>query len=427
LTCALLGAVLAGIPSAAGGAELPPGSCGWATRIGANQLNIAFPDTAAQYWVAEVPLPPGGYIQLSGRYAHARYTSFIDYTAAGQSIDGLADMQIVPEAGSTNPFVAGAKRTATKRSYSVRVVEGAAPAAGRAPNTIYTVSADGSRTSPPGTALLIYRVYEPDSGLDLEGGTGLPTITVVDGAGVAITLANCQNDSLPETGLTAQLAALGSSGSSPLPNTGLGSTNPPRWVKFTNTANGVATGGLDNEVTGVSLYPPVAGATNHLPPGGFFDNVNVAYVATFYSAGFGPVLAFSARAPTAPRTLAGGRKMGSGQVRYWSVCTNNGASVVYGCAHDDEVPLASHRSYRFVISTAANRPRNANAGCGVTWLPTGPTPQAVVILRNMLPAAGFANAIQNATQGTEVQTLGPYYPLARYYPSVSAFEATGCH
>jgi hypothetical protein len=419
-------ALFAALPATAGHAEVTPNSCGWAARIGVDQLNVAFPDTAAEYWIAEVPVPAGGFIQLSGDYPHARYISFIDYTAAGQSIDGLADAQIAPDPGSTNPFVAGADRTAARRSYAVRVVSGAAPAGGRAPNTIYTTSADGTRLSPPGTALLIYRVYEPDSGLDIAGGVALPAITLVDATGHATPLPRCPDDSLPNTPLTQRLAALGGSGSSPLPNTGLGGTDPPQWVKFTNTANGIATGALDNQLTGTSLYPPVAGATNALPPGGFFDNVNVSYVATFYSAGYGPVLTFTARAPTTPRTLAAQPTMGSGQVRYFSLCTNNGATVVYGCAHDDEVPLDAQGNYTLVISTAANRPRNATMGCGVVWLPTGPTPQAVVILRNMLPAPDFTNAIQNSKQGTELQTMGPYYPVGRYY-TVSAFEATGCN
>jgi hypothetical protein len=421
----LLGALA--LPGAPARAELAPNSCGWATRIGADQLNVAFPDTAAEYWIAEVPMPPGGFIQLSGSYPHSRYMSLIDYTAAGQSIDGLADVQVAPDPGSGNPFAAGADRTATQRSWTVDVVGGGAPAAGRAPNTIYSTSADGTRTSLPGTALIIYRVYEPDSGLDIAGGVGLPAIALVDATGKRTALPACPDDSLPNTGLTQQLAAQGSAGSSPLPNTGLGSTNPPQWVKFTNLANGVATGALDNQLTGASVYPPVAGATNTLPPGGFFDNVNVSYVTAFYSAGFGPVLAFHARAPTAPRTLAGWPTMGTGQVRYWSLCTNNGATLVYGCAHDDEVPLDAHGDYTLVVSTAANRPSNATIGCGVIWLPVGPAPQAVVILRNMLPAPDFANAIQRATQGTEPQTLGPYYPVGRYYGQRSAFEATGCN
>jgi hypothetical protein len=428
LRCLLLGAALAALPGASARAEPTPASCGWATRIGADQLNVAFPDTAAEYWIAEVPMPPGGYIQLNGLYPHSRYISFIDYSVAAQSIDGLADVQIAPDPGSTNPFAAGADRTATQRSYTVKVVSGSVPGgAGRAANTIYTTSADGTRTSPPGTALLIYRVYEPDSGLDIAGGVGLPTITVVDATGNRTPLPTCPNDSLPNTELTQRLAEEGAKGSSPLPNTGLGSTNPPQWVKFTNTANGVATGALDNQVTGTSVYPSVATATNTLPPGGFFDNVNVAYVTTFYAAGFGPVAAFHARAPTTPRTLAGWPTMGTGQLRYWSLCTNSGATLVYGCAHDDEVPLDAQGGYTLVISTAPNRPKNATTGCGVVWLPVGPAPQAVVILRNMLPAPDFANAIQNATQGTERQTMGPYYPAGRYYPTVSAFEETGCN
>src|SRR4029077_8577127 len=98
------------------------------------------------------------------------------------------------------------------RSYAVDVVSGGVPSgAGRAPNTMYTTSADGSRTSPPGTALLIYRVYEPDSGLDLKGGVSLPASTLVAATGARATLPNCPNDSLPNTGLTQQLAAQGSS------------------------------------------------------------------------------------------------------------------------------------------------------------------------------------------------------------------------
>jgi hypothetical protein len=192
-------------------------------------------------------------------------------------------------------------------------------------------------------------------------------------------------------------------------------------VKFTNPANGVATGALDNQDTGSTAYPPVAEATNALPYGGFFDNVHVAYVFTFYSAGFGPVLAFHAQAPTTPKTLAGEPTMGSDQVRYWSACTNNGATMVYACAHD------ARGDYTLVISTAANRPSNATAACGVVWLPAGPTPQTLLILRNMLPAPEFANAIQNAAQGTELQTMGAFYPVGQYYARVSDFEQTGCN
>ncbi len=45
----------------------------------------------------------------------------------------------------------------------------------------------------------------------------------------------------------------------------------------------------------------------------------------------------------------------------------------------------------------------------------------------MLPAANFAQAIQNAKQGTEEQTMGSYYPRGTYYHRISDFEKLGCH
>lgn len=386
---------------------------------------MAFPDASANYWAAAVPLPPGGHVELAGRYPHARYISFIDYTAASQAIDGLADVQIAPDRGSTNPFISGANRRARRRSYTVRIVNGAMPRGKRSPNTLYT--ANGTKLSPPATVLMLYRVYEADRNLDIEGGVNLPKITVVGPSGSRTVLPQCPDDSAPDTGLTQRLAAAGPSGSSPLPNTGLGSQNPPEWVRYTNPVSGAATGGLDNQVTGNTLYPPAENAGNTLPSGGFFENVNIAYVTSYYSAGFGPVLAFRAKAPRTPHTYGGQRRMGRGQLRYWSICTNNALTMYYACVRDDQVRLDRHGYYTLVISTAANRPHNATAACGYTWLPTGPSPQAILILRNMLPSPRFIHAIQSASPGHERQVLGAYYPVGRYFAQVSDFERLGCH
>jgi hypothetical protein len=408
-------------------AALSPHSCGWIARISGDQLNVAFPDAAANYWVAAIPVATGGYAELTGSFPHARYMSFIDYTAATQAIDGLADVQIAPDAGSTNPFVAGADRTAPRRSYAVRIVLGSAPAAGRAANTVYTSNADGSKSSPPGLALVIYRVYEADRGLDVAGGVSLPQISLVTAAGQRTTVPDCPDLSLPDLGLTRLLASAGAGGASPLPTTGLGGRNPPTWVRYTNPVSGVVTALLNNELTGDSPYPALVQVTNLLPSGGLFENIHVAYVTSSYTPGFGPLLAFRARAPTTPPTFDGTATMGSGQLRYWSLCTNNAVTMFYDCVRDDQVPLDSSGYYTIVISTAANRPANATAACGIAWLPAGPLPQTVLILRNMLPAPDFANAVQHTTPGTERQTMGDYYPLGRYYATVADFERTGCH
>jgi hypothetical protein len=411
-------------------AEPPPAthSCGWAFRLAGDQANVAYPDQAAQYWVARVTIPPGGYVEADGHYPHGRYISLITYTGASQAIDGLADINIRPDPGSINPFVAGANRNAPNRSYRVYVKSGPAPATGREPNTVYTdngQSGTNSKSSQGGTAL-IYRVYEADRGLDLSGGVGLPTLKVVAPGGQATTLPDCMDTSAPDVGLTQALAA---SGFGALPDTvptGLGGRNPPVWTKYTNAANGVSTGALNNETTG-SAYPSAQQGTNQLPSGGFYENINNAYVFSFYSAAFGDVLLLRAKAPATPRTYDGEPVMQSGQLRYYSFCTNTAASNYLACRNDDAIPSDSQGYYSVAISTAANRPSNATDACGVAWLPAGPTPQSVLILRNMLPAANFAQAIQNAKQGTEEQTMGSYYPRGTYFHRVSDFEKLGCH
>ena len=47
---------------------------------------------------------------------------------AAESEDSLADVQIAPDPGSSNPFAAGADRTTERRAYTVDVVSGAVPA-----------------------------------------------------------------------------------------------------------------------------------------------------------------------------------------------------------------------------------------------------------------------------------------------------------
>jgi hypothetical protein len=84
-----------------------------------------------------------------------------------------------------------------------------------------------------------------------------------------------------------------------------------------------------------------------------------------------------------------------------------------------------------VISDPVDRPANATAANGVTWLPWGGIfPNGVVIYRNMLPASTFTQAIQSITeQGTPQAVMGLYFPSTAYC-SKTTFEAGGwsaCH
>ena len=143
---------------------------------------------------------------------------------------------------------------------------------------------------------------------------------------------------------------------------------------------------------------------------------------------YGNVVAFRARLPTTPKTYDGEKTMGSGQLRFWSMCTGNLATEAYDCRVDKDMPLDADGLYTVAVSTAADRPANATDDCGIAWLPWGPLIQAGVIMRNMLPDPSFPNSVQNAKPGTEQQTLGAYYPVGTYYASAQEFEQkVGCH
>jgi hypothetical protein len=184
------------VPSmAAVQAATEPRNCAWALELDPNGVNALFPDQAARYWMLDLPAAPGTSLTINGQFPHARYTSFTSYDSALRSADGLADVAIAPDLVSTNPFRAGASRDARRRSYTVHVVQGAPPAK-RAANTLYTSSADGSRTGT--TFLVALRIYESDRGLDETGGAALPTVSVHSPMGAA-TLPGCAMPAAPST------------------------------------------------------------------------------------------------------------------------------------------------------------------------------------------------------------------------------------
>ncbi len=423
-----MGAVLASgllLPGTEAGAGVPAGtpsssSCAWATHLDPTAANTLFPDEAASYWGAMLPAVPGETLTIRGQYPHARYMSFTSYNPVLQSADGLNDQAIAPDAGSVDPFLAGASRRATQRNYTATVVFGRRPAS-PAPNTLYTTSADGSRT---GDAFhVVYRVYRPDRGLDPTGAVGLPSVTVNLPGGTHTTLPGCSYPAVPPNGVNTSVAdsSVPYPASRPLPG-----TNPPTWHKFYNGLTSLAELS-DNGATGTSISgqatPPMMA---HTPGGGFLDNPDNKYVFTLLRPGAGSVAVIHARLPTFPRTYEGQPTMGTGQLRYWSMCSNEAATErFYACLTDDQVVTDHAGNYTVVVSSAADRPPNARPACGVNWLPTGPAPDTLLIMRNMLPAPSFVDSVQAARYGHEAEDLGPYFP-ATSYSTAAAVQASGC-
>lgn len=400
--------------------ELPGGDrsptsdrqCFWAAQDDPSLLNVAFPDSAANYWLGTVALPPGARMELRGRYPYARYMSFNVYNPQLAPFDGLGDSRISPDVGSENPMVPGAQRGVLARSYTVTIVGGAPPAQ-RAPNTIYAGSAPA--------AAMLYRVYVPDTGRDDTGGVGLPEMTLIlaDGTRLEGARACAVLDAAEVPPVVNEIDA---GASTPAPPAPVGpATDPLEWALFANAVYSTSVW-----LRGTPLEP----AREVVPKtrsGGFLSNVDNQYVSAIGHRSLGPVLVLEGTAPRTPRTEAGNEQMEEGDLRYWSLCTNDRPSTrVVGCVFDEHVPLRAGRRYTVVVSQPGDRPANARPECGVAWLPWGADPESLVILRHMLPNPGFAQAIQQIPDlGREQETMGEYLPSGNH-TTTAEFETRGC-
>ena len=228
-----LGAAIA-IAALAGQASAVTRSCAWQLQTTADQVNVAYPDEGAYYWTSVLPISPGGHIEIDGQFPHARYTSITTYDEKTQAIDGLHDTQIHPDPGATNPFLPGADRSTVHRSYTVQIVNQQIPATGRAPNTVYTENADGSKsTKNENMAMFILRIYVPDLGTGIDGGLPLPSVSLVSSSGQRTLVPDCP-DVVPDTGLNETIAASGTSTALPISNPPVSA--PLVWHKYTNLA-----------------------------------------------------------------------------------------------------------------------------------------------------------------------------------------------
>lgn len=402
-------------------------TCFWVgpfTSLRGPKYNYAFPDTGAVYWTARYSTPPGATLRLHGRFAHARYESLTSYGAVAQGpVDELRDVSTAPDKGSSNPFKLGADRAASRRSYTVTVSGDPPPIDPRlrSRNTVYAGVAGQADQE------LIYRVYVPDKGRDFTGGVGLPVpeLTLADGT-VLRGPDLCKE--LGSTGNTLESSQLSldvyrSLRDQPGKPPTFPAMNPPRFGAFYNTT--------------YTIQCVYLGMCDSHPArtGGQYSNPDNTYVGAFLNRRFGHVLVLTGTLPTTPRTVAGNRRMGGGQLRYWSMCQNESFATTRGagCLYDEQVPIDRHRRYVIVTSRPSDRPQNAVRRCGVGFIPwpahgdgAGHPDDALLLIRNMLPSAGFHHAVQDTkVPGDERSVMGPYLPHARYM-SKKAFERRGC-
>jgi hypothetical protein len=394
-----------------------------ATRFDPDTVNVLYPDSSAQYWSASYTAVPGTRIRIDGTYPYARYTSWNVYDPILRPFAKLSDYQLTPDPGSANPFLPGARRDTptTQRRYTLFITFSATDHP--RPNTIYV---DPSQHP---TGVFTLRVYVPDRGRDAAGGVGLPQVTWQPIAASPLplpTLASpCGRLEKPTQSLITGAYA-GQEG--PIPGGPLPGRNPPDWHKFTNLCQSGADLLFGNAV-GDQIPQSGPNPCGHFGSGGFLSNLDNAYVYSFITRGFGPIVVFHGKAPTFAATYPNARVMpGGAQLRYWSFCQNDPFSQRYvACARDDQVRRRK-TYYTIVIAPPGQWPAAARRRCRAraTWIPWGPQPQGVVLYRQMLPAAGFRQAIANVAYGSEKAGMGAYYPAGRYFAGWRAVTKAYC-
>ncbi|CAN1503887.1 hypothetical protein MCEMAEM4_00590 [Burkholderiaceae bacterium] len=393
-------------------------------------LENQFPDTGTTYIPTALKLPEGAKLVVQGDFPHMRHWNFNTYNPRGEPQDALNDVEIVPDAGSVNPFLPGVARDAKNRRYTFTIVNGK-PATPRPANTLYTFADAGKEI------FLWMRNYVPDHSSDYLGSVALPSVSLVTADGQRLEGdAACEASNTPMRGKQ-------------LPS----SVDGRAWVLLTHlpwvdTAN---VGAKDVEARPLQaffnrkqvvtdLFFPLLTAKQPEQIGGWWSNKVTRYGYTYLSRNYGQVYVMTAKMPRTPKNWNGEKDNPSDyDMRYASVCTGGSltAASTPDCIYDEQLVASADDTgrYALVISRQEDRPSNANAQCGVAWIDIGNgdgmvsgSPQfASLINRHTQVHADFKHSWFAVTQpGTEKEAMGEYLPYVLNLKARDRFEALGC-
>ncbi|PMN94202.1 hypothetical protein [Enterovibrio norvegicus] len=384
-------------------------------------INVAYPDAAVKYWGSAFTIPEGATLHLEGEFPYSRYMSLISYDEYGRPRQSLADYLIEPEPGAVNPYRPGEKRNSDQRRYRIELIsekpsEDDTKAIVREGQTRNTLHAP---LSPQHQQVLIYRIYAQDADSGETAGVSLPVPVVTTKGGKTLKGEAACDYIQSSQQLQAKLSALGVDVSvyrklisqEDKPDTHP-ATSPSTWHIQ-----------LDRESL-LGIYNGKVNGNARRSEGGFYPNLDNNYIRTVINRKLGPVYIMRGKAPTTPTTFNGDTVMGSGQLRYWSVCSNKGLAVteVNDCLYDEHIPVDENGYYTIAVSRAADRPRNAFPECGIGWIPMSDegdgifdTDSSIVQIRHMLADDNFPQAIQKIEYDKDIaSTMGKYFPHTFY-------------
>jgi hypothetical protein len=390
--------------SAAQGSRSRASTCAWPIEDSYLTANSGLPDTASWEWGQAFTIHQGTQIVVSGVYPDARYGSFTVYSSSELPFtsngvaSSLADYQIEPDRGSTNPW----RRAAAPGGHftlnlRMQVEPGQVNVLPLAPMGVTS-----------GVGYIEYRVYLPASGNASH--IALPHITVEN------------------RGSTQQLRACTSH-----------TTAIPPPVRPTTTRQATTPSSSPTGRPAPLQFFRAAFQT-------YFPNPETAYLLAYTTPPTASqVIVVTGKAPTSPPGAHPAIwPSESSQVRYWSMCVNigegtdpvvvnrlPGGHTDLGCRADDATKVSAGGTYTYVIGTEAQR-ATIERVAGATFLPLSSarpaTPLYLLAMRYTLANPSFVSAAQNIAQtesaAAAATTMGAYYPHAQVC-SLSTLSAEG--
>lgn len=435
-----------------------PRDCFWARgpHSADPYINVAYPDANVFYWAAVFSMPEGSKMEIEGDYAHSRYQSFISYDERGAPVESLADYLTAPSAkvlksgavtpleplqfasadsdetfrqyaqlagqtSAVNPYITGNRRDSSERHYSVEIVN-------KKPDVergigVRSSEGDVNLLHAPeygrDQQLIIYRIYLPDDGMAPAGGVALPTPVLTLADGTVLKGGDACGPLRTRQPLQVGLNAVGVTPA--LYRTLINRPGKPDTHPAQNPAQWYIQ--LDRKSL-LGIYTGEISENPRRSEGGFYPNLDNQYIRTIVNRKHGKIFMVRGKMPTTPKTFEGDDIMGGGELRYWSICSNQSFvnTRVNDCLFDEEIPLDQNGVYTVMFSRAEDRPRSAYTECGVSWLPLADDGDgmfdpdvSVVQIRNMLADPSFEHSIQKVeTQGDLEMVMGPYMPQTRY-------------
>jgi hypothetical protein len=401
-----------------------------------------FPDPNVTYIVLPAMLLPFGHrVVVEGEFPHARFFDLQvtpSFDPASYHYDGgtgvgevpIVDADIEPMPGHVNPYRVGSKRDSAKRSYRVTfdMAIGDPVALNAAFKPPYFRDSANKTNQRIGGGIMFQgpwgskgigghgrghwdagqlwvRLYRPDLSKGAYGGVPLPSVhfETRDGRGYFISpdiepFSKRANALVPVTATPP-----------------MEPTNDPKrrygpehgWFKQAGIFRSVISGlSLNTGLAGpeyVRLLDKGVAARGYemSPPNNYEQSATSAtyvdYLVRGMALGKDKVVVLTGKLPTFPATRGGNATMDAGEMRYWSLTgyevpdgwgvlrTLFGSQRPIGiAAHavmDEDIVLDKDRRYVIALSRASDKPTNATAANGVTWVDWGPSSEISWTLR----------------------------------------------